>query len=273
MRGKPFVLNTHGSLLGYKKYLKPGFPHLPYRLYDALSLKRSAKRADRVVVSSKFEYEDAIEFGIDKKKLAIIPAGLDFKNPPREKTTDREEPLKILFVGRIARVRRVELLLQAVRGLAFPWQAVIVGGEEQTSSVQAGGYLPELKTLSRDLGIEDRVSFAGPQKPEALAAFYEAADVFVYPSLYENFGQPMLEAAAAGLPLVATPVGVARELVQNGETGFLTDGDPKNIRQNIERLRDNGLRRSMGKNISKLASERYNWNAIIQQYLELYRSL
>ncbi len=226
-----------------------------------------------MVVSSKFEYEDAIEFGIDKKKLAVIPAGLDFQYPPREKTLGDEGPLKILFVGRIARVRRVELLLQAVQKLAFPWKAVIVGGEEQTSSVQAGGYLAELKTLSRELGIENRVSFEGPQKPESLAAYYAAADIFVYPSLYENFSQPMLEAAAAGLPLVATPVGVARELVQNGRTGFLTDGDPESIQQRIEQLQDSGLRRDMGNNISKLAGERYNWDAIIQQYMELYRSL
>ena len=76
MQGKPKVLNTHGTLLGFKKYLacKQQFP---YRLYDALTLKASARKANAVIVSSKLEYEDAIEFGISKRKLHVIPMGVD----------------------------------------------------------------------------------------------------------------------------------------------------------------------------------------------------
>ncbi|NIP99801.1 MAG: glycosyltransferase, partial [Nitrospinaceae bacterium] len=57
-------------------------------------------------------------------------------------------------------------------------------------------------------------------------SYYQSADVFVYPSRYENFGQPVLEAAAWGLPVIATSTGVASEIIREGETGFLTPPDP-----------------------------------------------
>ena len=111
---------------------------MPYHLYDAATLKISAKRAQAVIVSSKFEYEDALEFGIEKEKIKIIPMGIDVEE--FEKKPDTSEELKVLFVGRIARVRRIELLLQAVSQLNFPFHLTIAGGEEKTSSVTRMGY-------------------------------------------------------------------------------------------------------------------------------------
>ena len=267
---KPFVLNTHGSLLGYKKYLKAGPQQLPYRLYDALTCKVSAKKATAVVVSSKFEYDDAIEFGIDKSKLYIIPMGIDDFPAPKRKTNG--EVLDILFVGRLSLVRRVELLLYAAKGLTIPYQITIVGGEEKTSSLQESGYFGELKSLCVNLGIDDKVTFTGAKLPAELKRYYEMADVFVYPSLYENFGQPMLEAAAVGLPIIATSVGVARELTQEGETGFIVPAAPDIIRDRITQIFDPAIRYTMSQKIQERVQRDYGWDNIIQRYLEIYRS-
>ena len=78
---------------------------LPYHFYDILTLKASAKRAHAIVVSSKLEYEDALEFGIAKEKLHIIPMGIKVEEIKIEPNIS--EKLQILFVGRIARVRRI----------------------------------------------------------------------------------------------------------------------------------------------------------------------
>jgi len=270
LKKKPLVLNTHGSLLGYKKYLKAGTQQLPYRLYDALTRKISAKRASAVVVSSKFEYEDAVEFGIDKNKLHIIPMGIDECPLPKRQTN--KENLNILFVGRLSRVRRVELLLRAAKRLTIPYQITIVGGEEKTSSLQESGYFGELKKLCADLGIDDKVAFTGAKPPAELRLYYENADVFVYPSQYENFGQPILEAAATGLPIIATPVGVARDLVQEGETGFIVPADPDAICDRLTRIFDPAIRRPMGLKIQERVRRDFGWDNIIQRYLEIYRS-
>jgi glycosyltransferase involved in cell wall biosynthesis len=272
IKKKPFILNTHGSLLGYKKYLPTFLQRFPYRVYDLLTLKASAKRADAIVVSSKMEFEDAVEFGVSRNKLHIIPMGVDIPAPPSPAPQEQDSPLKILFVGRIARVRRVELILQAVKKLSIPYSVTIVGGEEKTSSLSKTGYLDELRGLSEDLGISDHVTFAGPKPPEELPSYYRAADVFVYPSLYENFAQPILEAASYGVPVIATPVGIAQEIIEDGETGFLTTSDPTTLARRLEQLADPSFKRGLGEKLKETVRNKFAWNRIMDQYVELYRS-
>jgi UDP-glucose:(heptosyl)LPS alpha-1,3-glucosyltransferase len=182
------------------------------------------------------------------------------------------DTLQLLFVGRIARVRRIELLIQAVEKLTFPFHLTIVGGEEKTSSVTRSGYLKELKELAQKLNLNSKISFTGRKTQEELKEYYRMADIFVYPSKYENFGQPLIEAGAHGLPIVATPVGVARDIIIDGETGYLTSDDPKAMSDRITSLQDNTLRRQMGTQIKNLIRKNFDWKNIMDQYLSLYNS-
>jgi D-inositol-3-phosphate glycosyltransferase len=238
-----------------------------------LTFKASAKSADAVVVSSKLEYEDAIEFGIKKDKLHVIPMGIDVDEYMNKPVRQNENSINILFVGRIARVRRIEILLQAVAKLPIRFYLTLVGGEEKTSSLSRSGYLDELKKLCKHLNINDRVTFIGPVAQDELFNWYSKGDIFVYPSLYENFGQPLLEAAAAGLPIVSTSVGVAKEIIQDGETGFLVAGDDQEIADRITQLADNNLRMKMGNALKKKVRNLYGWQEIIDQYMDVYQSL
>ena len=152
------------------------------------------------------------------------------------------------------------------------WRLTLVGGEEKTSSLSKPGYLPELQRLCGSLGIEDRVLFAGAKPPEELPLYYQTADVFVYPSLYENFAQPILEAAAYGIPVISTAVGIAQEIIKDGETGFLVPGDPVHLREKLERLNDPTLREDMEGKIRESVRKKFAWKPIMDQYMELYRS-
>jgi len=236
-------------------------------------LKASAKSADAVIVSSKLEYEDAIEFGIQKNKLHIIPMGIDVDEYPNNKANQNGDTINILFVGRIARVRRIEILLQAAAKLSIPFHVTLVGGEEKTSSLSKPGYLNELKKLCMSLKINDRVTFAGPVAQDELFKWYSKGDIFVYPSLYENFGQPILEAAAAGLPIISTPVGVTQEIITDNETGFLFSGDDEELVCQINQLTDQNMRKKIGENARERVRNLFGWGIIIKQYLDLYRSL
>lgn len=187
-----------------------------------------------------------------------------------EKTSN--DTLQLLFVGRIARVRRLELLLQAAEKLTVPFHLTIAGGEEKTSSVTRSGYLKELEALTEKLHLNSKVTFAGKKTREELQEYYKMADVFVYPSKYENFGQPLIEAAAHGLPIVATAVGVARDIVIDGETGYLTSGDPKAMSDCIGLLQDENLRKQMGIQIKNIVREKFDWENIMSRYLALYNS-
>ena len=182
-------------------------------------------------------------------------------------------PLRLLFVGRIARVRRLELILEALRLLEMDWELTLVGGEEKTSSVTRGGYLEELQSRARALGIEERVKFAGPRPPEALSDCYRAADLFIYPSRYENFGQPLLEAAAHGLPLVATAVGVTESLLVDEATGLpLGDDRPETLAEAVRQWEPPEKRRRAGAALRRRVDRFFSWEAVLKAYLDLYRS-
>ena len=186
------------------------------------------------MVSSRLEFEDALEFGIEKNKLHIIPMGVEVQVPGAPENMKEGRPLNILFVGRLARVRRIELLLQSVRKLSIPFHLTIVGGEEKTSSLSKSGYREELLRLCRDLDLNNWVTFTGPKHQDELKTYY-----------YENLAQPVLEAAAAGLPVIATRGGIASELIQNEESGFIVTADSSEICQRIEQLRDMALRKNL----------------------------
>ena len=145
-----------------------------------------------MVVSSKLEYEDAIEFGITKDKLHVIPMGIDVDEYMNKPVRQNEDTINILFVGRIARVRRIEILLQAVAKLSISFHLTLVGGEEKTSSLSRSGYLDELKKLCKNLNINDRVTFIGPVAQDELFNWYSKGDIFVYPSsepwVFKTFG-------------------------------------------------------------------------------------
>jgi glycosyltransferase involved in cell wall biosynthesis len=268
---KPFVLNTHGTLSGYKYILKNKLAHLPYKIYDIATFKNAVCRADIIVVSSRNEYREALEFGIDKRKIRVIPAGIDIADYESHRAKSNGVP-SLLFVGRIARDRHLEPIIKALQYLDQV-KLTIVGGEEKRSSLSEKGYLSELKALVDELGVTNRTSFAGAKYGKELISYYQAADVFIYTSLYENLGQTLLEAAAAGLPIISTPVGIAPEIVIEGQTGFLVSDDPKMISQRIRQLNNVSTRREFGSRIKKIVKKKFFWSNIIDRYLQIYQQL
>ena len=255
---------------------------IPYQAYDITTFKATARLANKIVVSTKLEYKDAIEFGINRKKIEIIPMGIDIHDYQNECVDKVKDSIELLFVGRIARNRNLETLIQALARLDRNFKLKIVGEEARTSSTTRHGYLNDLYQLIVKLDLKNRVEFTGQKIGEELRQCYKNADLFVFTSLYESFGQPLLEAAAAGLPIISTPVGVANELVFNNQTGFLVDlastearGDSaaKEIANKIVLLKEKKARDEFGKNIQKLVKAHFSWDTVIEKYNSLYFEL
>ncbi len=268
---KPFVLSIHGTLTGYKYILGNKFAHLPYKIYDTGTFKNAVCRADAIMVSSKNEWREALEFGIDKKKVYVIPAGIDLADYETHRARSNKI-LNLLFVGRIARNRYLEPIVRALSYMDDV-KLTIVGGEEKSSSLSRKGYLAELRTLADELGVRERIVFVGAKYGKELMSYYQSADVFVYTSLYENFGQTLLEAAATGLPIISTSVGIAPEIVIDGKTGFLVSDDPKMISQKIRELNNISTRREFSSRIKEIIKYKFAWPNIIEQYLQVYQRL
>jgi glycosyltransferase involved in cell wall biosynthesis len=186
--------------------------------------------------------------------------------------------LRVLFVGRITQNRNLEPIIKAAallkkQKVKQKVRFLIVGGEVKTSSTHAKGYVSGLKQLAKDLGVSDIIEFTGPKYGAALREYYRTSDIFVYTSLSENFGQTILEAGAAGLPLICTNVGIAPEIIKNGKNGFIVKGNPEEIANKIIILSDGKKRERFGKITRDIVKKNFDWKTIIDKYVRIYNSV
>jgi len=206
----------------------------------------------------------------------VIPGGVDagrFENLPskeeaRRRTGLPEKRTLLVTVGKVIPVKRLEWLLEVVRRLSGV-EAVIVGGytEEHYSDQY---YRTLLATYPE---IRDRVHFTGEVAWDQVPTYLAAADIFVFPSKFEGMPNALLEAMAAGLPVVASDIPPHRELIHRARTGFLAS-DPEMMSELISALaRNEELRRSMGEAAQAYVREHLSADACTRSFLELYKGL
>lgn len=131
--------------------------------------------------------------------------------------------------------------------------------------VLGAGFLEdELKRLAVDIGVSDRVRFLGHIEHADLPKYLHVSDIFIRPSLSEGFGNSFIEAMAARIPVVATPVGGIPDFLVDRKTGvFCKPKDPQSIAKAVELLMGNdGLRRSITDEAFDMVSSRYDWSTI-----------
>jgi glycosyltransferase involved in cell wall biosynthesis len=102
---------------------------------------------------------------------------------------------------------------------------------------------------------------------------YSDADLFINPATYETSGKILLDAAASGLPIISTPVGLANEIVTSGENGFIVPADPDMICDRILQLSNPDTRQTFGHRIREKVLNAFGWNSVMDRYMELYGSL
>ena len=196
------------------------------------------KFSTKVLVTNKDMMTDLSARGFDN--LAVWNRGVDRElfNPERRKRTSYRLPM-ILCVSRVSKEKGLEDFCE----LRVKGTKVLVGD---------GPLLPELKRRYKD------VVFPGAKTGIALAEYYAAADVFVFPSQTDTFGVVMLESIASGTPVAAYPVTGPRDVVVNGVNGFTHDDLAYAVEQAL-----NCNRRTVRKD-----SERYDWAECTQTFLD-----
>jgi UDP-glucose:(heptosyl)LPS alpha-1,3-glucosyltransferase len=124
-------------------------------------------------------------------------------------------------------------------------------------------------TLAHELGIADRIIFAGVT--QEVEKYYLASDIFAMPSRFDTFGLAVLEAMAAGLPVIITRTVGARDLIDSGTQGFVLPADPSplGISEKLLFLMDDNHRMRMGENAREVA-QRHTWDQRADQIAELY---
>jgi alpha-1,3-rhamnosyl/mannosyltransferase len=206
------------------------FEHFPEvmsrsdRFFFRTFVPRSARRADRVLTGSEWTKADLVErYGVGAERIVVTPYGVDPVFQPEGARPER--PPYALFVGALQDRKRPDLALLALRAVNSDLQLVFAGPDRGLGS--------ELREETRLLGLDDRVHFAGHVPHEELSALYRGAACLVFPSRYEGFGLPVLEAMASGTPVVATRSSSIPEVA--GEAAILVDGDADELASGIER--------------------------------------
>lgn len=172
-----------------------------------------------------------------------------------------------LFVGMNFEIKRLDLVIEAlsnaarIRPEARPALIVVGRGDRKRYMAQA-----------QDLGIGDRVKFAGVT--DRMDAYYSSADLFVMPSRFDTFGLVVLEAMAAGLPVIITERTGARDLVQSGREGFVVPVDvtPTGLGERIAELMGSSARSEMGR-LAEAAAAGQSWENVSGRVAEVYRDL
>jgi glycosyltransferase involved in cell wall biosynthesis len=225
-------------------------------------MQRLARHAaERIVVPSPSVAQVARERSrVAHEQIAIIPNAIDaeqFRVPRRPR--DGGPPV-VGFLGRLDPIKRVPDLLRAVQEL---------GGRVRLAIFGDGAERPHIVSEISRLNIADHVTLHGAvaRPQDALAQI----DLLVLPSMAEGFGLVLIEAMAAGVPVVATNVAGIRDVVVNGETGVLVPpGDPDELAVAIEKVLGNStLRHRLVSHAAKDVRERFTWDAVMPQYRAL----
>jgi D-inositol-3-phosphate glycosyltransferase len=175
----------------------------------------------------------------------------------------------LLFVGRIQPLKGLDVAVQALAQLhAKNAQLIVVGG---ASGSEGNDELEKVMQLARGLGVHNNIRFVEPQAHHMLSTYYRAADVVVVPSRSESFGLVALEAAACGIPVVASAVGGLLTIIDNGETGYLVPRrDPALFAEHIDELLAHPtMARAMGAKAAAKARD-YTWSFAAARLRRVY---
>jgi glycosyltransferase involved in cell wall biosynthesis len=253
--GIPYVINTHGAVLPF--FQKYGL----HKIFSIFFGHRILKDATKVIALTKTEAEQYKKICVDEDKIEIVPNGIDLseydtlpkRGEFRKKYSIRDDEKMILYLGRIHKIKGIDLLVNAFADLVNELDDVrlVIGGHDD-------GFLSTLKGQIDGLKIDDRVLFTGPLYERDKLKAYVDADVYVLPSVYEIFGITLLEAWACSTPVIVTDRCGIADIVD--KVGYVVEYDKEQLRDAIFKvLSDERLRRKFGEE-GKRAVMKFEWD-------------
>lgn len=271
-RGKTIVTVHDLAFLVHPEYAYPALQR-----FLAAAVPRALARADHVLADSEATRRDAIRlFGLSPDRISVVGAGVDARFRPLDRATLRDVADRyglsdvpfVLTVGTLEPRKNIEGLIRgfaiARQSAAFPHHLVIAGGR---------GWLYEtIFATVEHHNLGDYVHFLGFVPDADLPALYNLADLFAYPSHYEGFGLPVLEALACGTPVLCTDTSSLPEIAGDA-AWFIPPGHDEALAAALARLlTDADLRRELGHRGPAHAAT-WTWDKPAARLLAVYRSL
>ncbi len=261
------VVTIHDLIhLAFPEFL----PHPLAVYYARLLLRRAVRRADRIVTVSAATAADLGQrLGVARERIDVIWNGVDDGFRRRLKAPELERALAafglapgyFLFLGNPKPHKNLERVVRAFARLPPGERLVVAGGS---------AVAPDLRQWARELGLGESLVTLGRIEPKRLPALVQGAVALVFPSLYEGFGLPLVEAMAAGTPAIASTTPALAEIA--GGAAELVDAlDVGAIAAAMARLAADPARRSELTRAGLVRSEAFRWETCAASTLAVYR--
>ncbi len=246
------------------------------RAYTRL-VSAAARRAQALISDSESARQDILaHLGIPEERIEVIPLAVDDRLGPAPKEAQRQVRRRyqlpetfVLYLGGFDRRKNLTTLFRALAllrdGLRTP-PALAVAGRLAT---QESRVVSDPRRLASEAGVSDLVRFLGWVSPAEKPALYSAASVFAFPSRYEGFGLPPLEAMACGTPVVASDASSLPEVVGPGGILVAPD-DPKAWSQALASLLEDCSQRQVLENAALAQSRRFSWRRTAEATAAVY---
>lgn len=280
MKQTRVLMHLHDVIpfLFWRQYA-PSFPR-DFRVGLRLSL-RAAARVDAVITDSECSKKDIVEWtGADPDRIHVVPFGCDEEFRPVEQLAEREAFLRskqvtspfILYVGATDHRKNLPFLVRAfeqLRESGYPGSLYLIGEEFGWT------HLAEVRKIHEEIGrsrCSEAIRMPGYVNSEELAMYLACADAFVFPSLYEGFGLPALEAMSCGAAVVVSNRSSIPEVVGDAGLYFDPSSQDECVRQLIAVTSDRALRQELGRRGLQRA-KLFSWRRAAEQIFEIYRGL
>jgi glycosyltransferase involved in cell wall biosynthesis len=254
------------TLLDVQHHDLPGAFSRAEGMFRRRAYDRAARDADVVLTISEFSRERIVEvLGIPPDRVVAVHLGVDHDRfSPEGPGSDLDLPERFVFYpANLWPHKNHERLVQAL---------ALAPGVELVLSGQDYGRLPGLMEAARAAGVAERVRHVGHVPHGGVAALYRSATAVIFPSLYEGFGLPPLEAMAAGCPVAVARAGSLPEVV--GDAGLLFDPrDAEAMAESIRALWDDDAERERLSRAGRERSLGFSWQAAAERHVAAYRGL
>lgn len=267
----PYIITPHGMLVKElirrkSRLLKLAWIHLIER--------HNLEHASSIHMTSKREVDEASRFGFHLPSVFVVPNGVDFQSSNRYEegvSASIRKVLKktpfLLFLGRVSWEKGLDRLIPALSNI--PDVHLIIAGNDEEN------YRTVLEPLADKFDVKNRITFTGPVYGADKTALLRHAAIVVLPSYSENFGIVVMEAMAAGRPVVVTPeVGLA-DTVQETGAGLVVEGKSEKLGEAIKSLLSKPTElEQMGKRGRKAVEDNFTWDAVARKMeMEYYQIL
>lgn len=267
----PYILQSHGASPQIYGNQSIGFT-ISKIMFDYFFGQKILMNSSKLIALTKTEANQYLELGANPNKVEVVPNGIrlsEYQKLPepgifRGKYHIGANEKIILYLGRIHKIKSIDLLLKSFSDIAFNLDSVklvIVGPDD--------GFLSELKKQIKDLNLDDKILYTGPLYGQDKLSVYVDANLYILPSVYETFPMTVLEAFACGVPVIVTDRCGISDFVK--EVGYVIKFDETELKYAIVKLLNNDeLCKNFAEKGIKLVLSKFDFDIITENIISIY---